>query len=104
MANNQRVKTRVISKHGKASDWAQAINFIPFLGEIIIYDADTTANPPQPLPRIKIGDGVNTVGALKFIDENLGEKVQDELDSLITCGTDDPDANLASQFYFKYNP
>ena len=104
MANNQRVKTRVISKHGKASEWAQATNFIPFLGEIIIYDADTSASPPQLLPRIKIGDGVNTVGALKFTDEDLNEKVQDELDSLITCGTVDPDNTLTSQFYFKYNP
>ena len=104
MANNQRVKTRIIYKLCKASVWAQATNFIPFLGEIIVYDADASANPPQLLPRIKVGDGVNTVSALRFIDDDLDEKVQNELENLITCGTTDPDASLASQFYFKYIP
>lgn len=56
------LNTRIINKHDIAANWALATNFIPKLGEIIVYDADEN----NPEPRIKIGDGVNKVNDLKF--------------------------------------
>ena len=59
------LNARIINKHDTAEHWASATNFIPKLGEIIIYDAD--ANNPEP--KIKIGDGVNKVNDLKFFHD-----------------------------------
>lgn len=61
----KRIKTRIQSKHGKASDWALATNFKPYPGEIIIYDAETAADSPK----IKVGDGNTVVGSLPFVNE-----------------------------------
>lgn len=55
---------RVTHKHDTEANWKKAVNFIPMAGEIIIYDADAT----HAQARIKIGDGVTRVSALKFID------------------------------------
>jgi hypothetical protein len=69
------LKTRVMQKHDYAANWALATNFVPLEGEIIIYDADINAEGSlkgtYSVPRIKIGDGKNVVGALKFVDEGL---------------------------------
>ena len=59
------LNTRIINKHDIATNWALATNFIPKLGEIIVYDADEN----NPEPRIKIGDGVNKVNDLKFFHD-----------------------------------
>lgn len=59
------LNTRIINKHDIAANWALATNFIPKLGEIIVYDADES----NPEPRIKIGDGVNKVNDLKFFHD-----------------------------------
>lgn len=56
MANNV-VKTRIQNKSGSSEDWAKAVNFIPLLGEIIIY---------TDLNLMKIGDGKTLVGNLEF--------------------------------------
>ena len=59
------LNTRIINKHDVAANWALAVNFVPKLGEIIVYDADEN----NPEPRIKIGDGVNKVDDLKFFHD-----------------------------------
>ena len=46
-------------KHDNSINWKKAINFIPKLGEIIIYD---DMDPP-----FKIGDGVHNVNDLPFV-------------------------------------
>lgn len=67
--------SRIIVKHDTAVNWDNTINFIPLLGEIIIYDPDET----YKYSRLKIGDGVTSVVDLPFeldpiISNMVGEK------------------------------
>lgn len=62
------IKTRIINKHATESDWVKAINFVPLLGEFIIYDPDDTYFGA----RFKIGDGVSNVNDLPFVGESFG--------------------------------
>lgn len=68
---------RIIQKHDSETNWNKATNFIPKVGEIIIYDTDETHTEP----RIKIGDGTNVVGNLPFFVPYL---TNDEIDEI--CG------------------
>ena len=56
------IKTRIIHKHATESNWKKATNFVPLLGEFIIYDPDETCFGA----RFKIGDGVSNVNDLPF--------------------------------------
>lgn len=56
------LQSRIIQKHDTAANWALATNFIPKLGEIIIYDADDNNSKPK----IKIGNGIDKVSDLEF--------------------------------------
>jgi hypothetical protein len=47
-------------------NWDKAINFIPKLNQIIIYDGVKENNRYITPPRLKIGDGVRTVSQLPF--------------------------------------
>lgn len=60
------LQTRVQNKHDTAANWEKATNFIPLVGEIIIYD---------DLHQIKIGDGETTVNNLPFLIGALPEDV-----------------------------
>lgn len=53
-------------KRGTSIDWSKAINYIPKLNEIIIYDDSQN----KVAPRIKIGDGITKVNDLPFINDN----------------------------------
>lgn len=66
--------------HGTDAEW-QLSDYIPKQGEIIVYDKDENCN----FERIKIGDGINTVKDLKFIDENI----QNTQIQIITWEADD---------------
>lgn len=57
------LNTRIQQKHDIELNWNKAINFIPKIGEIIIYDVDEN----NSIPRIKIGDGINKINDLYFI-------------------------------------
>jgi hypothetical protein len=57
MDNEKFFKTRIIQKHDTKANWDLATDFIPYDGEIIIYD---------DLNKIKIGDGVTPVPDLAF--------------------------------------
>ena len=61
MAN--KIDTRIRHKHDTAENWAKATSFIPMLGEVIVYDPDASFS----YCRVKMGDGVNVVGALPFM-------------------------------------
>ena len=61
------INSRIINKHDIQENWEKAINFIPLIGEIIIYDCDENYN----YERIKIGDGKTKVNSLPFIDETI---------------------------------
>lgn len=67
MAND---KGRIIHKHDTEANWNKAINFIPQMGEIVIYDIDNNYS----YPRMKIGDGIHTVSVLPFYVENVNEE------------------------------
>lgn len=58
----QRVKTRVQSKHDTEANWSNA-SFAPLAGEIIIYDKDADHDKQ----RVKVGDGETPLGDLPFI-------------------------------------
>jgi hypothetical protein len=107
MANNK-IKTRIQSKHDLEVNWLQA-TFAPLEGELIIYDkevdstgkvkVDAAGKPllpegrttPYTFARFKIGDGHTSVTDLPFAGSD------------ISCGTGDPDATTLTQFYFKYS-
>lgn len=60
-------KGRIQNKHDKETNWANATNFKPLAGELIIYDTDDT----HTVPRLKVGDGSKLVGDLPFVSANF---------------------------------
>lgn len=56
------IKSRIQHKHDTEANWLKATNFIPLIGELIIYDPDTTHSES----RFKIGDGATLVNDLPF--------------------------------------
>ena len=70
MGMEKNMDTRIQHKHDTEANWNKALNFIPKVGEIIIYDIDENHN----YPRIKVGDGVKIITNLKFIDADLATK------------------------------
>lgn len=64
MASEKTMNARLQQKHDIEANWAKAVNFIPKIGEIIIYDADTT----YQYARMKIGDGSTKVNDLPFVE------------------------------------
>lgn len=62
--SEKELKVRIQQKHDIEANWIKAVSFVPKAGEIIIYDADNI----HLQPRIKIGNGIETVGDLDFVD------------------------------------
>lgn len=63
------IKSRIQHKHDTEANWQKAENFVPLIGEIIVYDPDTI----NENSRIKIGDGITKLSALDFFSGNLDE-------------------------------
>ena len=61
---------RIVNKHDTEENWLKATGFTPKQGEVIIYDIDST----HSYERIKIGDGVQNVNALPFVDDDKQDK------------------------------
>ena len=59
------INSRIIQKHDTETNWLKATNFIPKLGELIIYDIDAT----HDYARIKIGDGTTVVVRYLFTEQ-----------------------------------
>ena len=59
------IKSRIQHKHDTEANWQKAENFVPLIGEIIVYDPDTI----NENSRIKIGDGITTASNLPFITD-----------------------------------
>lgn len=70
------LNTRVQQKHDIEANWLKATNFIPKIGEVIVYDPDEN----HAAARVKIGDGVKTVIELAFIDEAAKTALFKEID------------------------
>lgn len=87
MATEKQMNSRVLLKNDIEANWMKAVNFIPKLGEAIIYNAELDGQepvvdgqalrPPIKYPRIKTGDGVTNVNDLPFITDKLHELVGD---------------------------
>ena len=58
------LNTRIVHKHDIEANWLLAVNFVPKKGEIIVYDADEVTT----YPRMKIGNGSDTIGTLPFVN------------------------------------
>lgn len=61
------IKTRIVHKHDTEANWNEVADFIPKLGEIIVYDVDGE----HSYERIKIGDGITLVSNLPFSIEHI---------------------------------
>ena len=59
----KKINARIAHKHDIEANWLQATDFVPLAGELIMYDAD----PDNPQPRVKIGNGVDNINNLEFI-------------------------------------
>ena len=64
----KKLKTRIINKHETQEDWEKAVNFIPLLAELIVYDPDSTYTQA----RLKIGDGKTNVNDLPYVGHLYG--------------------------------
>lgn len=62
------MKKQITLKHDLASNWAKAINFIPKLNELILYDGVLENGVYVELPRLKQGDGVTKLNELPFLE------------------------------------
>ena len=77
MANE--LQTRIQLKHDKKANWDGKDNFIPLLGEMIIYEEDSDTK----YPRFKIGDGEKTVNELPFA---TAKEIEAAINNALTTG------------------
>ena len=88
MANTKDFYTRIQNKHDTEANWRKAINFIPLVGELIVYDSDTVDReivideetiviPACNYQRFKIGNGINKVTELPFYSDFLLADIED---------------------------
>lgn len=85
MAIEKPMNSRVLLKNDIEANWMKAVNFIPKLGEAIIYNAELDgqepivngqpSRPPIKHPRIKIGDGITNVNNLPFTNDFIAEEI-----------------------------
>ena len=96
------LNTRIQQKHDFEVNWNQATNFIPYAGEVIIYDPEVDADgnfltidgKTASLPsdrtegyttsRIKVGDGIHNPMNLEFASSTEGLSTND--DFVFYCG------------------
>ena len=81
MGMEKNMNARIQHKHDIEANWNKALNFIPKIGEIIVYDIDENYN----YSRFKIGDGVRTISNLEFSETDLtGYATEKYVDEAIT--------------------
>jgi hypothetical protein len=67
------MKKQLILKHDIAANWAKAVNFIPKLDELILYDGILENGVYVELPRLKRGDGVTKLNELPFLNAAISD-------------------------------
>lgn len=70
------MKKQITIKHDIATNWQKAVNFIPKVDELILYDGIIENGKYVELPRLKIGDGKTKLNDLPFID-TVSSKAQE---------------------------
>ena len=93
MAIEKQINTRIQLKNDIEANWLKAVNFIPKLGELIIYNAEKEGDElPEgrdyriEYPRFKVGDGQNNVNILSFSEAALDTKTSVQI---VTWEADD---------------
>jgi hypothetical protein len=64
------MKKQIVLKHDLAVNWAKAINFIPKLDELILYDGVMENGVYVEFPRLKCGDGKTKLNDLPFLESS----------------------------------
>lgn len=64
---------RVQHKHETEENWKKAINFIPLMAEVIVYETDSF----HTQARLKIGDGKTPLNELPFYGEPFNSVWED---------------------------
>lgn len=90
------IKSRIINKHDIQENWEKAINFIPLVGEIVIYDCDENYN----YERVKIGDGKTKVNSLPFFSGDYNELINTPVIPKLISDLDD-DLGIATTEYVE---
>ena len=81
MSIEKNMNARIQHKHDIEANWNKALNFIPKIGEIIVYDIDENHN----YSRFKIGDGIRTINNLEFSQTDLtGYATEKYVDNALT--------------------
>lgn len=62
------MKKQITLKHDLAINWAKAINFVPKVDELILYDGVLENGVYVEFPRLKRGDGKTKLNDLPFVD------------------------------------
>jgi hypothetical protein len=75
MATVPTKKARIVNKYDTLENWNKAVNFTPLPGEIIVYATDEEHEDI----RIKVGDGVNGVNDLEFVNDYITNIKVDEI-------------------------
>ena len=70
------INSRIIHKHETEENWLKATSFIPRQGELIVYDIDENYS----YERVKIGDGVQNVNNLPFVNDALRTELLAQID------------------------
>ena len=98
------INSRIIHKHDTEEGWNKNINFIPKLGELIIYDIDSTYS----YTRMKIGDGINSVENLPFHNYSDLYYSKAEIDTFINeiknkNEEDIPENGIETEYIYTYD-
>lgn len=80
MAEKNFNNVRIVNKHDTEVNWLKATGFTPMAGEIIVYDIDENYS----YERIKIGDGVQNVNTLSFVDDALRIEILEQINNVDT--------------------
>lgn len=76
------IDARIQQKHDTEANWKTKTNFIPMIGELIIYDPDSAYN----YARFKIGDGVTVLNLLPFTYDIILEDAKEYINNAILNG------------------
>ena len=71
--STKKIIGRFQQKNDTEANWNKASNFIPMVGEFIIYNKDENYN----YERLKIGDGIHSIVDLPFVISSIdNEKIE----------------------------
>ena len=76
------IDARIQHKHDTEAKWNEHPDFVPMIGELIVYDKDSVYN----YARFKIGDGVTPLNSLPFTLDIILDDAKEYIDNVILNG------------------